>query len=159
MTVLSLTTNMNYKLPQSTITETHPSHSRSLSSLYGLRDNFLYLSSLSLSDHHLYTRVLQVFLSSHQETQKAKTLMDKVPSFLRSKWESTHGITMKTKSKGKKPQQQQQQEAQEEALKSQRAHTHLMIDWSSSVVLCKSLVRQSSRFQALAARQPAMAAQ
>ncbi len=159
MTVLHLTTNMNYKLPQSTITETHPSHSRSLSSLYGLRDNFLYLSSLSLSDHHLYTRVLQVFLSSHQETQKAKTLMDKVPSFLRSKWESTHGITMKTKSKGKKPQQQQQQEAQEEALKSQRAHTHLMIDWSSSVVLCKSLVRQSSRFQALAARQPAMAAQ
>jgi hypothetical protein len=59
--------------------------------------------------------------------------------------------------KGKKPQQQQQ--AQEEALKSQREHTHLMIDWSSSVVLCKCLVRQSSRFQAPAARQPAMAAQ
>jgi hypothetical protein len=49
MTVLSLTTNMNYKLPQSTITETHLSLSRSLSSLYGLRDTFLYLSLPSLS--------------------------------------------------------------------------------------------------------------
>ncbi len=93
--------------------------------------------------------------------QKAKTFMDKVPSFLRSKWESTHGITMKTKARKKKPQQQQQQqqEAQEEALKSQRAHTHLMIDWSSLSCCAKSLVRKSSRFQAPAARQPAMAAQ
>jgi hypothetical protein len=102
-------------------------------------------------------------LSSHQETQKAKTLTDKVPSFLRSKWESTHGITMKTKARGKNHHHHHHHHhnnnSNKELKKSQRAHTHLMIDWSSSVVLCKSLVRQSSRFQAPAARQPAMAAQ
>jgi hypothetical protein len=95
-------------------------------------------------------------LSSHQETQKAKT-PGQSSFFLNVKVGIDPWHHHENKSKEKRPQQQQQ--AQEEALKSQRAHTHLMIDWSSSVVLCKSLVRQSSRFPAPAARQPAMAAQ
>jgi hypothetical protein len=145
MTVLHLTTNMNYKLPQSTITETHLSLSRSLSSLYGLRDSFLYSSllslslSLSLSLNTIFiTESSRLFLSSHQETQKAKTLTDKVPSFLRSKWESTHSITMKTKAREKNHHHHTTTTTTtttRSSKKSQRAHTHLMIDWSSSVVL------------------------